>query len=482
MLKVLMTGAALAALCIAPVSAEEKPNFVIVLADDVSWSSFGCVDAGLYTRTPNIDKLATQGVRFTNFSCSGAMCSPTRHELYTGLLPPSSGVYANGNGPAGDYKNIVNYLGDLDYNVGLTGKTHFHTKTAFQKVPGFESNANDSAPAWEMSGVKQFIETAQAEDKPFCMVIASVNAHHPWTVGDGSNFPLDKIVVPPHMVDGPVTRECLARHAAEVEELDHQVGATMKLLDAMKLNDNTVLIFLSEQGTAMPNGKYSIYDYGTKALCLVRWSGKIKPAVTDAVAMYCDITPTLVEIAGGEAPVMDGKSLLSVLKGETSEHREHAYLVHQYEGYTQRAIRNKEFKLIWSPKQENDYSLDVMMGSRLGKLFAKAWQEWVGKAKTDPAAQAKIDRVVKHPEFELYNIKKDPWELDNLADNPEYAQKVVEMHAQLKADMERLNDTFSTEDPKKEKKAKKASTEEKGDAEKTGRAEKKAERQKKKQL
>ncbi len=455
MLKILMAGATLATLSVAPVLAEAKPNFVIVLADDVSWSSFGCVDAGLYTRTPNIDKLATQGVRFENFSCAGAMCSPTRHELYTGLLPPSSGVYANGNGPAGDYKNMVNYLGELGYNVGLTGKIHFTSKSPFPKVPGFSHGANDEAPTWDLSGVKQFIETSQAEEKPFCMVIASVHAHHPWTVGDASNFPLDQIVVPPHMVDGPVTRECLAKHAAEVEELDNQVGATMKLLEDMKLNDNTVLIFLSEQGTAMPNGKYSIYDYGTKALCLVRWPGEIKPAVTDAVAMYCDIAPTLVDMAGGEAPVMDGKSLLSVLKGETSEHREHAYIVHQYEGYTQRAIRNKEFKLIWSPKQENDYYLDVMMGSRHGKLFAQAWQEWLEKSKTDPDAQAKIDRVVKHPEFELYNIKNDPWELDNLASNPEYSQKVAEMHAQLKADMERLNDTFSTVDPKKAKKAQK---------------------------
>ena len=91
------------------VLAEEKPNFVIVLADDVSWSSFGCVDAGLYTRTPNIDKLAAQGVRFENFSCAGAQCSPTRHELYTGLLPPTSGVFGNGYKPRDDYKNMVNY-------------------------------------------------------------------------------------------------------------------------------------------------------------------------------------------------------------------------------------------------------------------------------------------------------------------------------------------------------------------------------------
>ena len=434
--------------------AGERPNFVIVLGDDVSWSSFGCVDGGLFTRTPNIDKLAGQAVRFTNFSCSSAQCAPTRHELYTGLLPPTSGVYSNGSKPRGDYQSIANYLGDLGYKVGLTGKTHFDVSD-FHKIPGFESNGNHSAPAWEMSGVKQFMETSQSENQPFCVVVASVSAHHPWTVGDPSNFPLDQIVVPPHMVDTPMTREALAMHAAEVEVLDDQVGATMKLLDDLKLAHNTVLIFLSEQGTALPNGKWSIYDYGTRALCLVRWPGKIKPAVTDAVAMYCDISSTLVDIAGGEAPATDGKSLLSVLQGETSHLRDHAYLVHQAGGYTQRAIRNKEFKLVWNPEREVDYFLDVLMKPNSGKTFAKAWSTWLEKAQTDPTAQAKIDRVVKHPEFELYNTKNDPWELKNLADNPEYTKKLWEMHAQLKAEMEKLNDAFSTVDPKDAKRAKK---------------------------
>lgn len=438
--------------------AGDRPNFVIVLGDDVSWSSFGCVDGGLYARTPNIDRLAGQAVRFANFSCSSAQCAPTRHELYTGLLPPTSGVYSNGSKPRGDYQSIANYLGDLGYRVGLTGKTHFDVSD-FHKIPGFESNGNHNAPVWEMSGVKQFMETSQAENRPFCVVVASVNAHHPWTVGDPSNFPLDQIIVPPHMVDTPVTRAALAAHAAEAEVLDDQVGATMKLLDDLKLADNTVLVFLSEQGTAMPNGKWSIYDYGTRAVCLVRWPGKIKPAVTDAVAMYCDISSTLVDIAGGEAPATDGRSLLPVLKGETSDHRKHAYLVHQAGGYTQRAIRNKQFKLVWNPEREVDYYLDVLMKPTSGKFFARAWREWLEKAQTDPAAQAKVDRVVKHPEFELYDIKNDPWELNNLAGKPEYAPGVREMHAQLQAEMKKLKDTFSTADPRDAKRARKGKPE-----------------------
>ncbi len=436
----------------------DRPNFVIVLADDVSWSSFGCTDSGLYTRTPNIDKLAVQGIRFTNFSGGVAQCGPIRHELYTGLLPPTSGVLSNGSKPKGDYQNIAHYLGDLGYRVGLTGKTHFDVSD-FHAVSGFEHNGNHDAPTWEMNGVKEFMESSQAANQPFCMVIASVNAHHPWTVGDPSTFPLDQIVVPPHMVDTPMTREALAAHAAEVEVLDDQVGATMQLLDDLELANNTVLIFLSEQGTALPNGKWSIYDYGTRALCLVRWPGQIEPGVTDAVGMYCDISSTLVDIAGGEPPATDGKSLWPVLSGETSDHRDHAYLVHQAGGYTQRALRNKEFKLVWNPEREVDYYLDVMMKPNSGKTFGRAWSTWLEQAKTDPAAQEKIDRVVKHPEFELYDLQNDPWELNNLAANPEYAQVVGEMHAQLRTEMEKLGDVFSTVDPKDAKREKKGKPE-----------------------
>ena len=461
MLKRLINYTVFGALYLSSLMAADKPNFVIVLADDVAWSSFGCNDAGLYTNTPNIDKLAKQSVRFTNFSGAVAQCGPIRHELYTGLLPPTSGIYTNGHKPSGEFNNIANYLGDLGYRVGLAGKSHFKRVTDFIDIPGFAKDANHEEPTWEMSGVKQFLETSKSKNKPFCMVVASVNAHHPWTIGDYKTY-LDKVVIPPHMVDTPATRESLARHAAEVEDLDRQVGETMKIIDEMNLADNTVFIFLSEQGTSLPNGKWSIYDYGTKGLCLARWPGKFAPAVTDGVAMYCDVSATLIDIAGGDAPAIDGKSFFSVLKGETSDHRDHAFLVHQAGGFMQRAIRSKEFKLIWSPKQENPYYVDTIMNPSRNSIFAVAWREWLEKAKTDSDAQMKADRLLISPEFELYDLKNDPWEMNNLATNPEYAQVVKQMHEKLKADMKEMNDEFSSIDPKDAKKAKKAKMKEQG--------------------
>lgn len=425
--------------------AEGKPNFVIILADDAAWSNFGSnqEQSGLFTNTPNIDNLATQGVRFTNFFAAVAQCGPVRHELYTGLHPTTSGVYRNGMlKPEVDYDNVTDYLGNLGYRVGLTGKTHFKKIDDFERIPGFDSNGNGDAPTWDMSGVKEFIESSQAESKPFCVVIASVHAHHPWTIGDPSKYINEKIL-PPHMVETPLTREAIARHAAEVEDLDNQVGATMDLLDEMNLTDNTVLVFLSEQGTAMPNGKSSIYDFGTKALCVMRWPGQFAPAVTDAIAMYSDVVPTLVDIAGGETPATDGTSFLRVLKGEKARHLDHAYLIHQYEGYAQRAIREKRFKFIYNPLYEFSYGYDAMMNPGSNKFFAQAWQEWLVAAETDSDAQEKVDRVLWHPQFELYNIKKDPWELNNLADDPKYQQRVQDMYNKYLNEFNRRNDDLT---------------------------------------
>jgi arylsulfatase A-like enzyme len=379
-------------------------------------------------------------MRFSNFHCASAQCQPVRHELYTALLPPASGVYGNGDKPGGTFKNVSTWLGDLGYAVGLAGKVHFSTKYPLGHIPGFTPNCNSPAPTWDMGGVKEFIGKANAQNQNFCVFICSVNAHHPWTVGEPAHFPVDKVTLPLHMVDTPKTREAISRHAAEVEVLDEQVGATMRLLKEMSLEENTVLIFLSEQGMAMPQGKWSIYDYGTRALCLVRWPGQVAAGVTTpAVVQYCDIVPTLIDIAGGKQPAgIDGRSLLKVWKGETNEHRKYAFLVHeQY----QRAICGDRFKLVWTPSGI-DYSSPVTKMHK-GKLYSVAWNEWLEKAKSTPSAAQQVARVLKHPQYELYDTQADPYELVNLADDPKYAEMLKQMTADLKAEIAARKDSMN---------------------------------------
>ena len=420
---------------------KEKPNFLIIVADDVSWSDFGCMRSGCAALTPNIDRLASQGIRFNNFFCGSAQCTPLRHELFTGLLPATTGVYDNIN-RGRDYKNYAEYLIDLGYTVGLAGKSCPLSHQRIVRVEGFVGGCNDRKPTWSLDGVRKFISSSEAANKPFCVMIGSVHAHHPWTVGDASKTPPDGIVVPDQMVDGPITRRCLSLHAAEVGELDNQVGAVMAMLKELNLDQKTVLIFLSEQGKAMPNGKWSVYDYGCRALCTVRWPGTIEAgAVTDEVAMYCDILPTLVDLAGGPPPEdIDGYSLRKLLVGESRTHHRQNALMFGQKCLIQRAIRTKDFKLIWNPDRSSKYYQKEIMSNNSRKFFHKAWAEWVRRAATDPDARAKVDHVLKHPEFELYDIRRDPFETNNLAALPEHEQRVKQMFEDLTTRLTKLND------------------------------------------
>ena len=425
-----------------------RPNFLIIMADDISWTSFGCANPEAFTKTPNIDKLAREGVRFPNFYTASAVCMPTRHELYTGLLPPSSGVYNNGNKPSGQFLNVNNYLGELGYVIGRAGKSHFKSRVPFKQIPGFTANCNADKTEWNMDGVKQFISQAVAEKKNFCAFICSVEGHHPWTMGNASHFPVASVTVPPHMVDTPKTREALSRHAAEVEVFDEQVGASLRLLKEMNLETNTVVIVLSEQGMAMPLGKYSSYNFGTRALCVMRWPNHIATGTTtSAVSMYCDIVPTLVDIAGGRPPEgIDGRSLQPVLMGKTTEHRKYAFLV---DGNYQRAIASDHYKLVWTPSGE-DYSAPTTSTRNASKkFFSLAWAEWLEAAKSDPDAKRKIDHVLKHPLYELYDLQNDPYELVNLAGDPTHAETLKKMTADLKEEITALKDSMKETDGKK---------------------------------
>ena len=147
-----------------------------------------------------------------------------------------------------------------------------------------------------------------------------------------------------------------------------------------------------------------------------------------------------MDLAGGPVPDdIDGFSLKDLLEGDPSNHpRQHALMFGQ-KCLTQRAIRTKQYKLIWNPTPEKRYHQEQIMNTK-GKYFHKAWLEWVAAAKTDPDAKAKVNRVLIHPEFELYDVKADPYETDNLASDPERAALVKKLHGDLKESLKEMND------------------------------------------
>ena len=409
----------------------KRPNFIIIIGDDIGWDAFGCTGMK-EARTPAIDKLAEESCMMTRFYCSVSQCGPLRAELYTGLLPKNNGVLANAvKEKRTGVKNIADHLIPLGYKVGLSGKKHFGLGSAsIDVIPGFPSNANGSNQVHSFDGVKEYVSRAKQKGSSFCVIIGATHAHHPWDHGKESNFPSDKIQLRPHYVDTPAARQAMAKHAAEVEVLDQQVRETRELMKKMDLEKDTILIFLSEQGIAMPRGKWSPYEHGSRALCLAQWKGRILPKKTNALAMYCDIIPTLVDFAGGKDPGLDGRSLKELWTTKQVKNHREEILISNVHPFWQKAIVTDTYKLIWTGHPEREHVFNNFTSK--SKFFAKPWAEWKDKAERDERAANKVQRVLQPKALELYDVVVDPYEINDLSNLPEHEKRIATLQAKLK--------------------------------------------------
>lgn len=326
---------------------------------------------------------------------------------------------------------MADHLRPLGYRVGLTGKRHFTLGTGkIDKIPGFPANANGSNQTHSFNGVRNYITKAKEAGDSFCIFIGSTHAHHPWDHGEESNIPPDTINLRPHYVDTPSARQAVAKHAAEVEVLDQQVRETREIMKSMNLEKDTIFIFLSEQGIAMPRGKWSPYEHGSRALCLAYWPEHIPARKTPALSMYCDLVPTLLDFAGGTPTGLDGKSLRSVWTTSNTDYHREAVFISNVHPFWQKAIVTDSYKLIWTGHPEREH-LWKNFNSK-SKFFSKPWSEWMTASLHNEEAAIKLKRILRPKEFELYKVDSDPYEMDNLAERPEQRDRLQTMHRQLK--------------------------------------------------
>ncbi|MBE7178027.1 MAG: sulfatase [Mucilaginibacter polytrichastri] len=429
-------------LCWLPLlSLAQKPNIVIIMADDLDSRQLSCY-GGQNIRTTNIDALAAEGLQFNRIYASEAMCVPTRASLFTGLYPVRNGAYQNHKPVRPGLKSVAHYLGAQGYRVGLSGKDHVTKPKSifpFEIIAGFEPNCVAATDDYQLDSIRRFIQ----QPEPYCLFIMSINPHAPWTVGDPSEFDAKKLVLPGHWVDTDSTRARFTHYLAEVRRLDNQVGDVMKMLRETGQDKNTIVIFLGEQGPQFPGGKWTCWDNGQKSSMIVRYPEKAQSgSKTDAMVQYEDITPTLLDIAGGKpVPGLDGKSFLPVILGKSARHRDFAYGIHNNipEGprYPMRSVRDGRYKLIVNLEPEREYRIKFMMNPGSDNPTWRTWQE---KAKTDPVAKSRVERIAHHPPLEFYDTDADPYELKNLAKDPKYAAKIRQLRTQLDAWMKQQND------------------------------------------
>lgn len=415
---------------------KQQPNFLLIVADDCSYYDIGCFGA-TNNETPNIDRLAREGVKFNRAYNSVSMSTPTRHCLYTGMYPVRNGGYANHSRVNPDVRSMPYYLGKSGYRVGLAGKWHINPEEnfPFENVSGFPKACTGLNTVYTTDGIAEFMK--RNEKEPFCLVVASTNPHAPWTGGDASVFDRAKLKLPPYFIDTPETREQYARYLAEVGLLDRQVGDVVALLKKYKLEDHTLVIFVSEQGSQFAGAKWTNWSAGVKSAMIARWPGKIRPGTeTEAIVQYEDILPTFIDLAGGKAEsVMDGRSLQKLLKGKTDAHRKYAFHVHHNfpEGppYPIRSVSDGHYRLIWNLTSGREYK---------EKHIEKAPWFLSWKECQDEHSQRVMKRFKQRSEIEFYDIIADPMEMTNLADQAMYAGKIEELKKELQAWMKSQGD------------------------------------------
>lgn len=415
-----------------------KPNIIFILADDLTFRDIGCYGSKNVI-TPNIDAIADEGMKFTNCFQAVPMCSPTRHNIYTGIYPVKSGAYPQNTFVKEGTKSIVHYLQEQGYRVALTGKSHVAPRESF---PFEMLGKHEGDP--DLNLLENFI--IRDKKQPFCAFVCFKEPHTPWNLGDPSIYDPEKIILPPYYVDTKETRETIINYYAEIDHLDTSVGKVRKLIDKLQIAKNTILIFASEQGNALPFAKWTCYDNGLQSAFLVRWPDVIKAgSVSNAMIEYVDITPTLTDIAGAKKDGdFDGKSFLDVLLGKKNFHKEYVYGIQTTKGisngtiYGVRSIRSARFKYILNLHHASKFKNNV---TELKKTsWTGFWLSWLEKAKTDKNASTLVTKFQFRPKIEFYDIIDDPYELNNLADYPEYQKEIENMEKLLQEWMNEQGD------------------------------------------
>lgn len=404
--------------------AESKPNFVFIIADDCTFRDIGCY--GGQAHTSNIDKLATEGMKMTRCFQAAPLCSPTRHNICTGLYPVKTGAYPHNTYAKKGTKSIVHYLNPLGYRVALSGKAHVNPKEVFP----FEFSGKNNP---DMKAINTFLGECAENRTPFCLFACSNEPHVPWNKGDPSQYDAEEINLPPYIPDTPYVRQKLTRYFAEITYFDDQVGQILDLLDKHKLADNTFVMVVSEQGNSMPFAKWTCYDAGLGSIMITRWPGKIKPdTVSDALVEYIDIAPTFIETAGGiPTDVLEGKSMLPVLLGITKIHKQYTYGIMTILGshedskpYPIRSVRDLEYRLIWNLLPEATFNCPF--------TNSKAFQSMLEAAEAgDRHAKKYTYKYLHRPKFELYDVIADPYNLHNLAGDPKYNDTIKKLKSKL---------------------------------------------------
>lgn len=415
------------------------PNFVLIIADDMSWDD--CAPYGHPgIRTPHLQRLAEGGMRFDNAFVTISSCSPSRASIITGRYPHRTGAEELHWPVPEDQTTFVEKLKSAGYWTGAAGKWHLGDalRDRFDEVREVDTSGFQ-LPTGQAGKEGKFVETLEGEaqsgsadwvemleerprDQPFFFWLAALDPHRDYSEGiiDMSHQP-DEIRLPPYHPDTPEVRADYALYYDEISRLDKYVGRVMETLQAQGVADNTLVLFISDNGRPFPRDKTTLYDSGIKTPWIVHWPERVKPGSTSRrLVSTIDIAPTFLKLAGiGEiGDTFDGRDISPLLTRPGEAIREFIYAEknwHDFEDHS-RAVRNERYKYIYNAYPDLPLTPSADSARSPTHIALKSLRD-SGKLLPHQSLPFRAPR----PTEELYDTIDDPHELNNLAEDPRHA-------------------------------------------------------------
>lgn len=443
-----LAAVVVAVLCLSAVP-QERParrNVLFIVADDLGLD-LGCY--GGFVRTPNLDRLAQAGTRFTHAFATVSSCSASRAVMLTGLYTHSNGQYGHAHHPYNfhtfpNVRSLPKLLREAGYRTGVLGKLHVNPPSVY--------TFDVENPVGGVTGIAEQARKffAEAGEKPFFL---HVGFHEPHRAGKGFGNEKAPKGVPPQpydpkdvklpyfLPDIPEAREEIAEYAQAASRMDHGVGLLLEALREAKLVESTLVVFVSDNGIPFPGAKTTQYDSGLRLPLLVSSpEQKRRGGTSSAMANWADLAPTALDWAGVKAPAeLPGRSVLPVLDEESPKGWDVVFGSHVFHEtqmyYPMRTIRTRTHKLILNLA----HPLEFPFASDL--YASKTWQAVLSQGLKKMGSRT-IEAYVHRPREELYDLEKDPDELVNIAGEAGAAGILADLRGRLKEWQEKTKDPW----------------------------------------
>ncbi|MBI9018550.1 MAG: sulfatase [Phycisphaerae bacterium] len=400
-------------------NSNNRPNIIWIMAEDIS-TELACYGHPA-VKTPNLDRLASDGVLYKQAYCTAPSCTPSRNAMMTGLYQTRTDTQDQRRRgiklPEG-VKPITHLLRDNGYYTALGCGYSNKTDLNFEVEKLFDGKD------WKN----------RKKDQPFFAQITLYTSHRLGTgwqpVRDKSKHPVDpdKVQLPPYFPDHPICRKDWAMYLDAIEKIDSDVGDILKRLDSEGIADNTVVVFIGDNGRCHLRGKCWLYDPGIHVPLIIRWPNRLKAATAneDLISMI-DISATVLDIAGVALPEnLDGHPIL----GPRAKKRDCIFaardLIDEVMDHI-RCVRTKQFKYIRNYNPENGYNECKYVQENRPMLA-------VIKDLNDQGRLNKAQQLIlakTKPREELYDVQADPYEINNLIQKVEYKKTVEELRVLL---------------------------------------------------